>query len=342
VRIRGGGTKLAWGGRAEPDVWLSTKGLDRVVEHNAGDLTAVLEAGVALADAQAAFADSGQMLALDPPLGADDAATVGGVVATADAGPMRHRYGAARDLLLGVTVALSDGTVAQAGGKVIKNVAGYDLAKLFSGSLGSLGLVARVVVRLHPRLPAPVTVVGSAADAESLGRAALELGAAPLELEALDVRWDGREGSVLARLGGVAASTRSARVVAMLAAVGLETETHEDDEALWAEQRARQRSADGVVVRVSSLPSELARLLRTVGRLGGSAVGRAGLGLLWATLPAEATAVHELRRELGAAPAVILDAPPALRAPPAPGDDAVGQLEARIRARFDPAGVLVA
>ena len=104
----------------------------------------MLDAGVRLADAQAAFAAEGQMLALDPP---DGGATVGGIVATADSGPLRHRYGSVRDLVVGMTVALSDGTVAKSGGKVIKNVAGYDLAKLFSGSFGTLGLIASVAVR---------------------------------------------------------------------------------------------------------------------------------------------------------------------------------------------------
>ncbi|MDQ3858871.1 MAG: FAD-binding oxidoreductase, partial [Actinomycetota bacterium] len=200
VRPRGGGTKLAWGAPApEPDVELTTARLDRIVEHNAGDLTAVLQAGVRMADAQAAFAEVGQMLALDPPLdasnslllGSERSATVGGVVATADAGPLRHRYGAPRDLLLGVTVALSDGTVARAGGKVIKNVAGYDLAKLFAGSFGTLGVVVEVVVRLHPRPRATATAVGAGDDPGALARAAGRLGGLPLELEALDVTWRG-------------------------------------------------------------------------------------------------------------------------------------------------------
>ena len=113
----------------------------QILEHNEGDLTAVLQAGVPLAEAQAAFADKGQMFAVDPPLGAGDAATIGGVMATADSGPLRHRYGGVRDLVLGITVALSDGTLAKAGSKVIKNVAGYDLGKLFTGSYGTLGLI---------------------------------------------------------------------------------------------------------------------------------------------------------------------------------------------------------
>src|SRR5688572_26203365 len=155
VRPVGGGTKLQWGSHPpspgpEGAVDLGTGTLGEIAEHNVGDFTAVLGAGVRVADAQAAFAAENQMLALDPPLGAGDAATVGGMIATADSGPLRHRYGGVRDLVVGMTVILSDGTVAKSGGKVIKNVAGYDLAKLFAGSYGTLGLIASVSVRLHP------------------------------------------------------------------------------------------------------------------------------------------------------------------------------------------------
>ena len=129
VRPVGGGTKLGWGTPGpEGAVDLETASLDAIAEHNVGDFTAVLGAGVRLADARAAFAAENQMLAPDPPLGAADGATVGGMIATADSGPLRHRYGGVRDLVVGMTVILSDGTVAKSGGKVIKNVAGYDLA----------------------------------------------------------------------------------------------------------------------------------------------------------------------------------------------------------------------
>ena len=140
--VGGAARSSAGAALGEPvDVELSTAGVADVVEHNEGDLTAVLDAGAPLAAAQAAFAEAGQMLALDPPLGAGGAATIGGVVASGDSGPLRHRYGAARDLVVGMTMALADGTVARAGGKVIKNVAGYDLAKLLAGSFGTLGLI---------------------------------------------------------------------------------------------------------------------------------------------------------------------------------------------------------
>jgi glycolate oxidase FAD binding subunit len=353
VRPRGGGTKLAWGAVVpEPDLELSTSGLDRIVEHNAGDLTAVLEAGVRLADAQAAFAEAGQMLALDPPAnpgGQAEAsppsllgATIGGIVATADTGPLRHRYGGVRDLLLGITVALSDGTVASAGGKVIKNVAGYDLAKLFAGSFGTLGVVLRVVVRLHPRPLSRATLVGETDDRGALARAAADLAHAPLELEALDVRWAAGAGALLARFGGVSAERQASRLVGALAADGLAASVEADDEALWEAQRSAQRSAEGVVVRVSGLPAELERVVRTADRLGASLVGRAAVGTSWLAL-ADAEQVDELRTALAPFTCVVLDAPADVREridPWGPAREAEVRLMRRVKERFDPAGVL--
>jgi glycolate oxidase FAD binding subunit len=348
VRPRGGGTKLAWGApTAEPEVVLSTERLDRILEHNAGDLTAVLEAGAPLADAQAAFAEAGQMLALDPPLGEGDAATVGGIVATADAGPLRHRYGAVRDLLLGVTVALPDGTVAKAGGKVIKNVAGYDLAKLFAGSFGTLGVILQVVVRLHPLPRATATAVGASDDPAALARAARSLAGAPLELEALDFAWSEGAGRVLARVGGTAAESRVSGLAAALEHEGLDVTTFEDDEPLWQAQRELQRSTRGLVLRVSGLPSQVERVLTVAARLGPAVVGRAGVGTFWLGLPADepshlAAAVAELRRQLAPSPCVVLDAPPGPRELLdvwGLDDEPLLRLSRRVKERFDPAGV---
>ena len=150
VRPRGGGTKLGWGGQTRGD-WTSTRGRS-TGSSSTTRATSRRSSRPACRwpRRRPTFAAAGQMLALDPPLGAGDAATVGGVIAANDSGPMRHRYGGVRDLVVGITVVLSDGTIAKSGGKVIKNVAGYDLAKLFAGSFGTLGLIARVAVRLHP------------------------------------------------------------------------------------------------------------------------------------------------------------------------------------------------
>ena len=155
---RGGGTKLGWGNPPDGvELVLSTARLGRVLEHAAGDLVTRVQAGVRLADLQAELAPAGQLLGLDPP---EAEATVGGIVAANASGPRRLRYGTVRDLLIGVTVVLADGTVAHAGGKVVKNVAGYDLGKLYTGSLGTLGVVVEAIFRLHP-VPAAAAVVAA-------------------------------------------------------------------------------------------------------------------------------------------------------------------------------------
>jgi glycolate oxidase FAD binding subunit len=300
VRFRGGGTKLGWGRPVpEPDLELCTGGLDRVLEHNAGDFTAVLQAGVPLAVAQDTFASAGQMLALDPPLSpwgaagddtaldaGDGGATIGGIVATADSGPLRHRYGGVRDLVVGVTVVLSDGTVARAGGKVIKNVAGYDLGKLFAGAFGTLGLIAEVTVRLHPRPARTATVVARSSDPAQLAAAAAALAHAPLEGDCLDLWWDASTGAgaVLVRFGSANPFPRAEEAATLLGGVGgLVVETDDDDPACWDAQRAAQRS--DIVVKVSALPAALPASMAAAQALGGTLVARAGLGLAWIQLP---------------------------------------------------------
>ena len=346
VRIAGAGTK-AWGHPGEDvGVRLQTSALDAVVEHNVGDLTAVLEAGVPLRALEEKLAAENQMLALDPPLGATGAATVGGAIAAGDSGPLRHRYGAARDLVLGVTVALSDGSVAQAGSKVIKNVAGYDLAKLFSGSFGTLGLITQVAVRLHPRPPDHATAAGATDDPARLQDAAIALAGSPLEAQALDVRWEAGEGTVLARFAGIAAVEQAAAAAELLQAAGLGARTEDDDEPLWAAQRAAQRSADGAVIRVSGRPTQLAGACAAAGAAasGATLAGRAALGLWWIALPAAAPgelaqAIARIRERLQPSPCVVLDAPAAVRAQLDPWDQPDTPalvLMRRVKQRFDP------
>jgi len=342
VRFSGGATKHQWGAAgAEDALELPTGGLDRILEHNAGDLTAVLEAGVPLARAQEAFAEEGQMLAIDPPdLGG---ATIGGVVATADSGPLRGRYGGVRDLVVGVRVALSDGTLAKSGGKVIKNVAGYDLAKLFAGSLGTLGAIVEVSVRLHPLQPHSATAIGHAGDADELGRALISVARAPLEHSGFDVCWADGAGSLLIRFAGAAPRPQAELAERLLREAGLGTEIEEDDEELWARQRARQRGegSDGAVLRVSSLPTRLPALIRATEDAGGSLVGRAVLGLSWVWLPEPSREqIESLRRMLSPAPCVVLDRPQALEVDPwGPVDPALLALMRRVKEHFDPAGV---
>jgi glycolate oxidase FAD binding subunit len=152
VVARGAGTGLGWGAPpTSADLVIDLQAMDQVLEHAAGDLVARVQAGVTMGHLASVLASAGQELALDAP--AD--ATAGGVVATGTAGPRRLRYGSPRDLLIGITVVRADGMIAHSGGKVVKNVAGYDLGKLYCGSAGTLGLITEATFRLHPR-PAAV------------------------------------------------------------------------------------------------------------------------------------------------------------------------------------------
>jgi glycolate oxidase FAD binding subunit len=344
VRFRGGGTKQGWP-PAAPDgaIELSAAGLNRILEHNAGDLTAVLEAGVPLAEAQAVFAKEGQRLALDPPLGGsgaggERAATIGGVVATGDTGPLRGRYGGPRDLVVGMRVALSDGTLAKSGGKVIKNVAGYDLAKLFAGSLGTLGAIVEVCVRLHPVAPDTATAVGKARSPDELARGAMAIGQSPLEHHGIDIAWDAGRGRVLARFAGAVPRPQAEAAEKLLREEGLATEIVDDDEPLWDEQRAAQRGP--LVVKVSGLPTRIPELIRAAEETGGSVVGRAALGLSWVRFEEPSTAaVERLRRQFVA---TVQDRPADLDVDPTgPIDPGTRELMRRVKERFDPAGVCV-
>src|SRR5215472_18254992 len=146
---RGSGTKLGWGNPpSRADVVISTTRLNHVLEHAWADLTVTVEAGCMIQTLQETLAQHGQRLALDPLW--PERATVGGILSTNDSGALRLRFGALRDLIIGVTIALPDGTLARSGGKVVKNVAGYDLPKLVTGALGTLGVITRAVFRLHP------------------------------------------------------------------------------------------------------------------------------------------------------------------------------------------------
>jgi glycolate oxidase FAD binding subunit len=333
VRVRGAGTRLAWAGGAA-DAELTTEGLDEIVEHNVGDLTAVLQAGVPLARAQQEFASAGQMFALDP---LDLGGTIGGVVATNDSGPLRARYGGARDLVVGMRVALADGTVAKSGGKVIKNVAGYDLAKLFVGSFGRLGAILEVSVRLHPLPPSTATAVGRSDDPDALGRAALAVSHARLEQMSLDVRWAEGAGAVLARFGGATAVAQAEAAARLLDGA----EVVDEDDALWEAQRDGQRSPAGLVVKVSALQTDLPELLRLARDHGATLVGRAGLGLHWLRLDEgdHGALVRALRERFAA---VVLDHPAGVEpGPHEPSDAGARLLAGRVKERFDPDGKLV-
>lgn len=180
----GSGSKITWGQPiAAPDLLISLQQLNRIVEYAVGDLTLTVEAGATLAQVQPVLRAEGQFLPLDGL--ARDRATLGGIVATGDTGSYRQRYGGVRDLLLGMTLVRADGAIAKAGGRVVKNVAGYDLMKLFTGSLGTLGVLAELTLRTYP-LPAAeasVWVTGPEAAIAALTQTILTSTLAPVAID---------------------------------------------------------------------------------------------------------------------------------------------------------------
>jgi glycolate oxidase FAD binding subunit len=158
VLICGNASKIPWGGLASNiDVVVCTEKINQLIEHAVGDLTVTVEAGMKFGDLQAILARTNQFLAIDPTSPAE--ATIGGIIATADTGSLRQRYGSDRDQLLGITFVRADGEIVKAGGRVVKNVAGYDLMKLFTGSYGTLGVITQATFRLYPMQECSGTVV---------------------------------------------------------------------------------------------------------------------------------------------------------------------------------------
>jgi len=183
--VAGNSTKLDWGGTVVgAKSVVSTQKLDRLIAHAIGDLTVTVEAGMKFAQVQEILATAGQFLPLDPVY--PDRATIGGIIATANTGSLRHRYGGVRDLLLGISFVRADGKIAKAGGRVVKNVAGYDMMKLFTGSYGTLGILTEVTWRVYPQPTNTGTVIITGA-IDSLATAAKILLASTLTPIAVDV-----------------------------------------------------------------------------------------------------------------------------------------------------------
>ena len=222
---------------------LTAGGLNRILEHDPGDLTCTVEAGVRLSELRAALAASGQRLSLDPP----GDPTIGALLAQNLSGPLRHRFGAPRDLVLGATLVLADGTIASAGGKVVKNVAGYDLARLVCGSEGRLALIGRASFRLHPVPSATGTLV---VEAEAAADVVGKLLGSQLQPSALDVLYPGR----VAVLFEGSERAVDAQVRATQALIGGD----ETDTSVWDESRDLQEASKG---RVHFAPGSLADVL---------------------------------------------------------------------------------
>ena len=310
VAPRGSGRRQHWGAPpASCDLIVDTRRLDQVLEHVAGDQVLRVQAGVILDDLAKLVAGASQRLSLDPPSGG----CVGGVVATNAAGPLRYRYGAPRDLLIGITVVRADGTVARSGGKVVKNVAGYDLGKLFAGSYGTLGLITEATFRLHPLPEKSEWLSVDAADPESAARAAAAMAGSPLAPSAIELSWPALDArlTVSVLLEGDEASV-AVRVDRMTGLVERELAGRQPDQT---ERSGSQLSHPGLVaggtcIRVAFWTGQLARVLKAIrtaavaNELDPAIQGSAGAGVLYVDVGAYAAAdsvarfVAELRAGL--------------------------------------------
>jgi glycolate oxidase FAD binding subunit len=322
--VRGGGTKVAWGRRADAiDQVLSTSRLLSPLVHRDGDLTATVGAGVRLADLNAHLNQKGQWLPVESPFAG---ATVGGVVATNESGPFRQRFGTPRDLLIGVTLALADGRLVKSGGTVVKNVAGYDLGRLISGSLGSLAVIVEATFKLAPLAPASTTMGLRCEDAAAMGAACAAVSSSQLEPAAFDLRVACAAGQTTRELVvRFATSPRAtATQVAALAALVPGFAAAQSDVAadLWRDQLTLPWQGSATV-RCSWAPAAVANVVSLVeacaGGLSGLVfVGRAAVGAgflrLDGDLAAQAAAITRLRQSPALEHVVLLGGTPGLKA----------------------------
>ena len=352
VFVRGSGTKVGWGpAPRQVDVLISTRRLNAVVAHRHGDLTATIEAGATLGDVNRSLAQHRQWIPLDPP--SSDRATIGGLVATNDSGPRRHRYGAPRDLIIGVEFARADGRLAKGGGIVVKNVAGYDLPRLLTGSFGSLGVILTATFKLYPLTAASRTLLVELSSPADLGKLALKLAASHLTPTALEfathplrllIRFESIEASVVQQCETAAKligeSGCQARVVS-----GPAEEEYWQNHGLTGDDRS-------ALVKVSVLPTELAETLSVIERLAGkrgyTAAGRAGAGVFLLRIAEDVQlqkrVIDGLRDvlQIGRGSAVLVKGSPELRAHVnvwGPMGDGLALMKA-VKQQFDPAGIL--
>ena len=287
----GSGSKLNWAGLAKDvDVVVSTERLNRLIEHAIGDLTVTVEAGMKFSHLQAMLAGSGQFLALDPIT--QNTATIGGIVATADTGSLRQRYGSVRDQLLGMTFVRADGQIAKAGGRVVKNVAGYDLMKLFTGSYGTLGVLSQLTFRVYPLPEASGTVVLTG-DPKAVSQAADTLrGSAltPTQADLLSTQLVSRLGlsqglGFIARFQSIPESVKeqSNRLLEVGAQLGLQGTIYSavDEADLWRISREQIHSSvseSAITCKIGVLPTSAVEVL-TQADLGFVHIA-SGLGIL--------------------------------------------------------------
>ena len=355
VVVRGGGTKLSWGPPpASADLLLSTTAMRAVVAHRHGDLTATVQAGATLAETNAVLSRHRQWLPLDPPWA--DRATIGGIVASNDSGPRRQRHGAPRDLIIGMTLARADGLLAKTGGIVVKNVAGYDLARLLTGSFGCLGVILTATFKLAPVAEASRTVTVEFPASERCSALVADLRAHASTPTALELTTP--PATMLIRFESIEAvaveQAEQAATVARGHGGTVVVLTGEDEAAVWRAHEVRVFEREGTIVKLVVVPSAVPLTLvwldaaAKARQLDYVVTGRAGLGVLYVGLHGavseQAAFIAALRERLptGHGSATIQRGDPELKGLVdvwGPIGDSL-RIMREVKRRFDPTGTL--
>jgi glycolate oxidase FAD binding subunit len=281
----GGGTKRRWGNSVSSKIILHSHRMNALLEHTWQDMTCSVQAGCSWVSMQTALAKHGQFVALDPLW--PEHASIGGITATNDSGTLRLKYGGLRDLIIGMSVVLADGTIARTGGKVVKNVAGYDLHKLMTGAFGTLGVMTEITFRLHS-IPASLqSLTISSSTVEPLGRFLLELLDSHLSVQSIQLRTMGNAFDLDIQFGGLpeVLKDQAASLIEMAKKAQLSAQEASID--VWSSHHLAFADMNRFTIKATMLPSDIARFTSVIHDLGGSAVTQA-TGIMIASLPTTA------------------------------------------------------
>jgi glycolate oxidase FAD binding subunit len=341
VTPKGGGTKQLWGQGATPHIYISLARLNKVIEHPWQDLTCTVQAGCTWSSLQQALAQHGQLVALDPLF--SERATVGGILASNDSGALRQRYGSLRDLVIGMTLVLPDGTIARTGGKVVKNVAGYDLCKLLTGSLGTLAIITEANFRLHPRPQHACSFTVTASQASQLAPLLAAIRASHLLTQSLQVRRNLDEARLDICLNAHPEAHQDAILDQMVKDEGLSLQKTSGN--IWSE-RESMFTASATVLRISTLPAQVCSLADKMQGMHpdvqvvsiSQSIGLHDVAV-YGSPDAVTAAIHQFRADPQNTVA-ILQAAPGVNSPPLLIKQPVMSLMKAVKQNFDPESIL--
>jgi len=288
VALVGGNTKRSWGNPAKTAIRLELTRLNRIVEHPWQDLTCTVQAGCTWQQLQQTLAKHGQFVALDPLW--PERATVGGILATNDSGALRHRYGSLRDLVIGMTLVLADGTIARTGGKVVKNVAGYDLCKLVTGSFGTLAVITEATFRLHPLPQHAQSFTVFASQATQLAPLMHSIRASHLLTQSLQLRGGANGFHLDVQLNAHPEARQREILRQKTEAAGLKLESISND--IWRARELLIMQPNRLIFKATMFPEDTVAFAQEVEEKGGESVTQS-FGIMYVSFPA-----HELSFKL--------------------------------------------